>query len=82
MTKDAIQIKLNRILKLLFPKTDFVFDESMTAANIPGWNSLTHVKFLIAVEEEFNIKFSLQEFSQFKNLSDLINSLMQKVGPT
>ncbi|MEQ8711273.1 MAG: acyl carrier protein [Rhodospirillales bacterium] len=43
----------------------------MTADDVDGWDSLNHVRLIIAVERAFSIRFSTREISGLKNVGDL-----------
>ncbi len=60
----------NVILKELNLK-DFDFTESTTADQVPGWDSLSHINIILAIEKDFNIRFKGMEIMKMKNLGDL-----------
>ena len=51
-----------------------------TAAEIKGWDSITHMKILIAIEEEFGFTFSYKETVALKNVGDLIQLVQSKAS--
>jgi acyl carrier protein len=51
----------------------------MTANDVDGWDSLSHVNLIVAIESKFNIKFSRKELLTFKNVGDLMNSIHNKL---
>jgi acyl carrier protein len=66
-TKDRIQEIVRQTLA-----DDFVeLSESTTAADVPGWDSLAHVTIMFAIEQEFDVRFSEEEFSGFANVGEL-----------
>jgi acyl carrier protein len=40
-------------------------------ATLAGWDSFAHVKLIIGLEEEFGIKFSIDEVAETKNVEGL-----------
>jgi acyl carrier protein len=50
----------------------------LTAHDVTGWDSLTHVKLILAVEREFHIRFSLREINSFQNVGDMANAIESK----
>lgn len=50
---------------------DWEFDEQTTASQVPGWDSLSHVNVIVAVEKEFKVRFSNIEVLKLKNVGDL-----------
>ena len=52
-----------------------------TAADIDGWDSLTHIELVSAIENKFSIQFSFREVMNFHSVSDIIDVIqirMQK----
>lgn len=50
---------------------DFDFSDNTTADQVPGWDSLTHINIIVAIEREFAIKFKGYEVLRLKNVGDL-----------
>jgi acyl carrier protein len=50
---------------------DFELTDTMEANEVPGWDSLSHVGVLMAVEKEFSVRFKTVETLRLKNLGDL-----------
>ena len=44
----------------------------MTAQDVDGWDSMSHVKILYACELKWNIRLSLEELSSLENIGDLV----------
>lgn len=70
--------RLKTIFQNLFGETVEPID-SLTAGDVEGWDSITHVKLILAVEEAFQVRFKLQEISSLKNIGDLKNSIIKKL---
>lgn len=49
---------------------DWGFDEQTTASEVPGWDSLSHVNVILAVEKQFKVRFSNLEVLRLKNVGD------------
>jgi acyl carrier protein len=54
--------------------------ESSTVETIPEWDSLSHWTVITRLEEAYNIEFTMEEATEFKNLEDIYNVLMKKVS--
>jgi acyl carrier protein len=50
---------------------DFDFDDATTADQVPGWDSLSHVRIICAVEAEFGLRFKTLEILRLKKVGDL-----------
>lgn len=70
------------ILRSAFDEPALIIDEKMTADDIDGWDSLTHVAMIRSVEDAFQIKISFTEMINFKNVGDLIHCVNAKTQNT
>jgi acyl carrier protein len=55
-----------------------VFPE-MTANDVDGWDSLSHVNLILAIETKFGLKFTRKELLKQKNVGDLIADINRKL---
>ena len=80
MNKEMIFEKLNKIFQDLFDDESLHIDENTTAADIEDWDSLVHIHLLIDVENEFGIKFSMNEASSLKNVGMMADVIYNKLN--
>jgi len=62
---------------------DWDIDDATVASQVPGWDSLSHVTVIAAVEERFGVRFGMRDVFALKNLGDLqrlIDSKLQDKG--
>ena len=68
----------------MFGDPDLVLREEMTAGDVPGWESLSHINLIIAIEKRFGIRFATTEISRLKesgqNVGTLFRLIEAKVG--
>jgi len=74
------QERLNAIFCTVFDDEDIVIAPETTANDIDGWDSLSHVNLIVAVEAGFAIRFSHKEVLSFKNVGDLLACIDTKVS--
>jgi acyl carrier protein len=74
-----LQERLNEIFCEVFDDDDIKIAPEMTANDVEGWDSLSHVNLIVAIESKFNIHFSQKELLTFKNIGDLLNSIRGKI---
>ena len=70
--------ELNSLFIELFNNSEILINVSTSAADIDGWDSLMHVRIILAIEQKFNIRFNASEASSFANIGDILISLEQK----
>ena len=74
MISDRLKQLILKQLKLdNFPLTD-----TTTAPQVPGWDSLSHVGIISAIEKEYGIRFKTLEVIKFKNVGDLQTAIDKK----
>ncbi|MBI5686611.1 MAG: acyl carrier protein [Verrucomicrobia bacterium] len=72
--------KLNGIFRTVFDNDEINIQPEMTANDVDGWDSLSHVNLILAIEQGFGIKFNQRELMTFKNVGDLLRSIESKLG--
>jgi acyl carrier protein len=75
MNRPEIYSKVSGIFADLFLVDDIALDDGTTADQVDGWDSLTHINLMIAVESEFGFKFDLGEIEKFKAVGDLVDAI-------
>ena len=68
------------IFKRVLKNDAIVLSDEMTAEDVPGWDSLTHVVLISEIEKHFGIKFSLREMLSWKTVGRMIDGIAKKVA--
>lgn len=71
---------LTNIFQEVFDDDDIALSREMTADDVDGWDSLSHINLIVTIESRFNFVFSKNELKAFKNVGDLISCIEQKVS--
>jgi acyl carrier protein len=71
--------ELKQVILKSLKLDDWDIQDHTTAAEIPGWDSLSHVGVILAVEQHFGIHFRNIEVLRLKNLGDLQRLVDAKV---
>jgi acyl carrier protein len=66
-----ISERLKRIILDALQLEDFDMQDDTTANVVPGWDSLSHVRVIIAIEENYGIRFKTLEVIRLKNVGQL-----------
>jgi len=75
-----INDRLTAVFHNVFQDDSIVLEPTMTADDVEGWDSLSHVNLIIAVEIEFDIEFNQAEIRSFDNVGALISCIQNKVN--
>lgn len=70
--------KLNGIIREVFEDNEIEVGRMTTANDVDGWDSLSHINLIVAIENVFGIKFTKKELLGFKNVGDLVDSIDRK----
>jgi acyl carrier protein len=70
--------KLNTIFCIVFDDESILIAPEMTANDVDGWDSLSHINLVIMIEKEFKIRFSKSELRTFRNVGDLLKGIEDK----
>ena len=80
MNSDAIYARLTDILRDVFDDDDLIASADLTADDVDGWDSLSHLRLVMTVQKTFGIKFSAAETGGLKRLGDLASLIGAKLG--
>ena len=78
MTREEVFEKLNEVFREVFEDDDITVNDATTAADIDDWDSLEHINLVNAIEQEFEIKFSMDEIVTMKNVGEMVDIIMKK----
>ena len=77
---DKIWDDLTAIFRETLDNDGLILTETTTAKDVEGWDSITHVLIVVAVEKKFRVKFTAGEIQQLQNVGDLAALVRRKQG--
>ena len=75
----AIDGQLTLLARDAFDDDDLILTPTLTAPEVPGWDSFNHIAFIVAIEEEFGVSFQPTELEEMRNVGDLASNILQKL---
>ncbi|MET0408532.1 MAG: acyl carrier protein [Hyphomicrobium sp.] len=78
MSTDEIYEKLTQIFHDVFDDDSIALKPELTAADVEEWDSLNHIRLVLAVEKEFGVKFSAAHVASLKNVGDLVKLIQER----
>ncbi len=74
MSREAILDEIRGVMVDVFDidVDDAVVTPDTTANDIEEWDSLSHIRLIVAVERKFKVKFTNSEIEQLKRVGDLV----------
>jgi acyl carrier protein len=72
--------KMQAVFQDIFDDEELVLRPDMTAADIEGWDSVTHINLIVAIEREFRVRFTTAEVGALKNVGQLETLIDKKLS--
>lgn len=79
MNRNDVENAVRAIISEAVGHDDFVMSDDLTAAEVDGWDSLSHMNIIMMIENKFDIKFRLKELNKLKNMSSLLELILSKL---
>lgn len=79
MSREEIYERLNAVFQDVFGDDEITVNDETTANDIEGWDSLRHISLLAAVEDEFDIEFSMGQTVSMKNVGEMVDYIEEEV---
>ena len=79
MERAEIFEKLNEVFRDVFDDESITVGEDTTAKDVEGWDSLRHITLLAAIEDEFDIEFSMGQTVSMKNVGEMVDIIMSRI---
>jgi len=79
MDEPQIYQRLTEIFKEIFDEDSIEVTPKLSADDVDGWDSLTHIRLILTIEKAFKIKFSTSEIVKLENVGDMVALIQGKV---
>ncbi|MDP8984859.1 MAG: acyl carrier protein [Pseudomonadota bacterium] len=80
MQTPEIYQKLTLVLRDVFDDDAIAVGPDLTADDVDGWDSLTHIRLMLTVEKAFAIRFAASEVGKLKNVGELASLIASKTA--
>jgi acyl carrier protein len=78
MDEPQIYARLTEIFQDVFDEDSIKVTPELSAKDVDGWDSLTHIRLILTVEKAFKIKFSTSEIGKLENVGDLVKLIQAR----
>jgi acyl carrier protein len=79
MDEPQIYQRLTEIFQDVFDEDSIEVTPKLSADDVDGWDSLTHIRLILTIEKAFKIKFSTSDIVKLENVGDLVALIQGKV---
>ena len=78
MNRSSVFEQLQSIFDDVFLEPVTVTPE-LAAHDVPEWNSLSHISLMVAVEQNFGIRFNVGEVENTRNVGEFADLIVHKL---
>lgn len=64
---------LNTIFRNNFDDEGIILNEETSSADIESWNSLEQINLIVAIQDEFKIKFNIDEVNAMNDVGKIVD---------
>jgi len=80
VTDQDILTVFTLILRDLLADDSIELTNQTTRADVPDWDSFAYVNFIVSVEMELGIKFSVADVESFESVGDIVTETRALLG--
>lgn len=73
-------VQIQDIFRDVLDNSGIVLTRESNVTTVPGWDSMTHVNLIYNIEQEFSVRFGIEELQGLKNVGDLSDLLDKKLA--
>jgi acyl carrier protein len=74
-----VRSELTGVFHDVFDDASIQLRDEMTAKDVKGWDSLSNIDLVVAVEKHFKIKMTTRDVVSLKNVGELIRLVEKKL---
>ena len=63
-----------------FDDEGIILNEETSSADIESWNSLEQINLIVAIQDEFKIKFNIDEVNAMNDVGKIVDFILEKIG--
>lgn len=76
MTREEVYTRLADVFQDVFDR-EVALSDATTAADVEGWDSLSHITLVGTVEDEFDVKFAMKDVVHMKNVGEMVDKILE-----
>ena len=78
MTREYVYEKMNEIFRNVFDDEDITLTDETNAEDIEDWDSLEQINLIVAIENEFEMMFDMNEIANLANVGEMVDLILSK----
>ena len=78
MSNEAILETVRETMLDVFDLDDLQISDKTTAKDVADWDSLSHIRLVVAIEKHYKIRFTTAEIESFDNVGAMVRCIAAK----
>jgi acyl carrier protein len=80
MAKPETIAKMLPVFHEVFDDETLVIVPAMSARDVEGWDSLSHIRLMVAMESAFDVRIKASEAAKLNDVGELADLIERKLG--
>lgn len=78
MERREIISELEAIFEDIIDEGAVTLSERTTSKDVEGWDSLTNIQLVVAIEKHFDIRFTSEEIISWNNVGEMVDCILSR----
>lgn len=78
ISQDEARAQVERAFREVFDDDALSISDEMTRESFPTWDSLGHIRLVSALEEAFNLSFSIEEIEGMTSVGRILERIVAR----
>ena len=79
MSREEVYARLKEVFVDVFDDESIEISDSTVSTDVEGWDSLMHITLIGVIEDEFDIKFDMDDLPKMKNVGVMVDMIQEKI---
>jgi acyl carrier protein len=80
MTTEEILGRMTDVFRDVLDNDAIELSRETTANDIEEWDSLAHINIIVAIEQEFSLRFDLIDIKPLRNIGEFVDLIERKTS--
>jgi acyl carrier protein len=77
LSSDEVMSRLQTVIRRTFSDPGAVVTRDTVAADVKGWDSISHTSLILDIEDEFSVEFDVETMLDLQNVGELADAIMK-----
>jgi acyl carrier protein len=80
MDRADIIKRIEPVMRDVFDDDEIRYRDDLNASDVEDWDSLSHIRLIVAVEKAFRVRFTSTEMEALNCVGDLVDAVARKTA--